>query len=81
MIYSFIYIFITAASMVLVEDLDATIPPMFLLFMTTVIAALFFNALNFRSLKSMYVLCWEHKKLWFSMMVSVLVMRSGIPSF
>ncbi len=49
MIYSFMYIFITAASMVLVQHLDATIPAMFSLLITSIIAVIYFNALNFRS--------------------------------
>lgn len=77
MIFSFIYIFINAAAMILVQYLDATIPPMFSLFITTFIAILYFNLLNYKNLKSMYAACFHQKSLWIALMISVLVMRGG----
>ncbi|NNM59624.1 MAG: EamA family transporter [Legionellales bacterium] len=77
MIYSLIFILITAFSMLFIQHLDATIPAMLTLLVTTTIAILYFNLVNLNNLKSIYSTCWKHKKLWFAMMLSVLVMQAG----
>ncbi|NNM59622.1 MAG: hypothetical protein HKM04_07385 [Legionellales bacterium] len=77
MIYSVIFVFMTAFSMLFVQHLDATIPAMLSLFMTTIIAVCYFNFVNLNNLKSIYNTCWKHKKLWLAMMISVFVMRAG----
>ena len=77
MIYSFIFVFMTAVSMLFVQHLDANIAPMFSLLVTTIIAIIYFNLVNINNLKGIYRTCWKHKKLWLSMMLSVFVMRAG----
>jgi hypothetical protein len=74
MIYSFLYVFVFCIALVFIQKLDASISPLFSLIITASIATLFFNIINFRSLREVYKVCWENKKLWLAIMVTILVM-------
>ncbi len=74
MIYSFLYVLTYSCAAIFIERLYFTISPFFSLLVTASIAIIFFNLLNIRSLKSIYRACWKEKKLWFSVMATILVM-------
>ncbi|NNM59623.1 MAG: EamA family transporter [Legionellales bacterium] len=74
MIYSFIFVMVSAISIVFVQKLSLTIPPFFSLLVTSFIALIYFNLVNINKLKAMYQACWGQKKLWLITMVTVLAM-------
>ena len=74
MIYSFLYVVIAGIGFVLNEFLYLNVHPLFSLFFASLIAAIFFNVINFRNLRKMYVACWEQKWLYLAIMVTILVM-------
>ncbi|MBV9576399.1 MAG: EamA family transporter [Gammaproteobacteria bacterium] len=76
MIYSFLYVFIFSIALILIQKLDITIPPLFSLLVTTIIASIYFNMINRKSLKKIYTDCFQNKKEWFSVMLIVLIMWS-----
>ena len=65
MIYSFLYVFIFSIALILIQKLDITIPPLFSLLVTTIIASIYFNMINRKSLKKIYTDCFQNKKEWF----------------
>lgn len=74
MIYSFLYVLVNSCAAVLIQKLYYSISPLFSLLVTATIATVFFNLLNIHSLKKMYSACWKEKRLWFGVMVTILVM-------
>ena len=76
MIYSFLYVLAISFGLVFIQKLDASLPPLFSLLVTSIIATLYFNLINVKKLKIMYVACLEHKRLWIPIMVTILVMWS-----
>lgn len=76
MIHSFLYVLVFCVALVLIQKLDVSVPPLFSLFITASIASIYFNFINLRHLKEIYIDCWRNKKLWFYIMITVLVMWS-----
>lgn len=76
MLYAFLYVIISGFSFVFIEKLYADISPFFSLLIMSIITTIFFNLVNIHNLKKMYVACWQEKKLWFGIMVVILVMWS-----
>jgi len=74
MIYSFLYLLIFSIGAVLIQKLYFTIPPNFSLLITASMATIYFNLINFRNLKKLYISCYQEKWLCFSIMITVLVM-------
>ena len=77
MIYSFLYVLVFSFGLVFIQKMDVNVSPIFSLMITATIASLYFNIINFRHLKKMYSDCLNNKKLWFFIMLLVLVMWSG----
>ena len=76
MIYSFLYVIIYSCASVFIEKLYFSIPPLFSLMITATVATLYFNIVNIGKLKTVYVACWRERKLWFSIMISILIIWS-----
>ena len=74
MIYSFLYVLIYSCASVFIEKLYFSIPPFFSLMITASIATFFFNLINIGKLKNIYAACWHEKKLWLSIMITILIM-------
>lgn len=74
MIYSFLYVFVFSVALVLIQELDINIPPLFSLLITATIATLYFNFINKKNLKKIYADCFANKKQWLLVMSIVLVM-------
>src|SRR5436190_10171733 len=76
MIYSFLYVLIFSIALVLIQKLDIIIPPLFSLLVTASIATLYFNFINRKNLKKIYIDCLQNKRDWLLVMCIVLVMWS-----
>lgn len=74
MVYSFLYVFIFSIALVLIQKLDVSIPPFLSLFVSAIIATMYFNLINLTRLKEIYFDCIKNLTSWFFLMVSVLVM-------
>jgi len=72
--YSFLYVIIFTFAAVLIQKLYFTVSPVFSLLVTGTIATIYFNVINIGKLKTVYAQCWQHKKLWFAIMLTILVM-------
>lgn len=74
MLYSFLYVILTAIGTTLVQKLDSTISPLLTLLIASFITLIYFNVINLHKLKFMYQTCWQNKRIWISMMITVLIM-------
>ena len=74
MIYSFLYVLIYSCASVFIEKLYFSLSPLFSLMITATIATLYFNIINIGKLKVLYKACWQEKKMWLAIMVTILVM-------
>ena len=74
MIYSFLYVFVFSIALILIQKLDLSIPPLFSLLITTIIASLYFNLINKSHLKRIYSDIFGNIKRWFVVMGIVLIM-------
>lgn len=74
MIYSFLYVVVFSVALILIQKLDMSIPPLFSLLITVSIASLYFNIVNIRQFKKIYIDCFANIKQWLSVMLVVLVM-------
>lgn len=74
MIYSFLYVFAFSIALILIQKLDFNIPPLFSLLVTVTIATIYFNLINIKYLKKIYLSCLQNKKNWFVVMLIVLLM-------
>ncbi len=74
MIYSFLYVLVFSIALVLIQKLDADIPPLFSLLITASIGSLYFNLINITNLKKIYLDCLKNKIQWILVMIIVLVM-------
>lgn len=72
-IYTFAYVILTSLSLTFIHQAGHFIPPSLTLFISTIIAILFFHLINFKEIKSIYQKTWSAKGLWISMMISVAV--------
>lgn len=72
-IYGFIYVILTAVSMVLIHDAGNILSPALNLFLGALIAIIFFHALNLKHLRNMYVAAMAEKWLWFKVMVVIAI--------
>jgi len=73
-IYSFLYVLTISIGLIFIQKIDVSISPVFSLMITATIASIYFNLINFRNIKSMYVDCFKNKKIWFLIMLLVLAM-------
>ncbi len=71
MIYSWLYVFINAISGLLRQVMGGMVAPAAILLVGAIISVIFFNLLNASRLKTLYQTCWQHKKSWFMMGLSV----------
>jgi len=76
MIYSFLYVLIFSIALVLIQKLDISIPPLFSLLITAIIATLYFNLINRNHIKKIYFDCSNNKIQWLTVMLIVLMMWS-----
>lgn len=74
MIYSFLYVLVFSIALVLIQKLDVSIPPLFSLLVTATIASIYFNIINIKNLKKIYIDCFTNKKQWLLVMLIVLIM-------
>ncbi len=72
-ISSLIYVLITALSPLLIHFGSVALPPIWILFVGTILASLYFHLINIHKIKAMYQAAWQHKKHWLSLMVLVSV--------
>lgn len=71
MIYSFLYVLAASMGLVLTEFMDQSIPPSFSLFFASLITIIFFNIINLKKIKQMYIECWQQKNTYLLLMFSV----------
>lgn len=72
--YTFIYIILTAISMVFINHAATFLPPALTLFLGTIIAIITFHLINIRQIKNIYQQAWKTKWLWLRMMCAVTAM-------
>jgi drug/metabolite transporter (DMT)-like permease len=61
-------------ALILIQKLDISIPPLFSLFITASIASLYFNLINRKHFKKIYMDCFNNKIKWLLVMLIVLIM-------
>lgn len=66
-----LYALFTAVSFTFIDKLDDAINPYILLFMMTLLASMFFNAINYKTIKKTYKVCWKHKSIYLAMTIAV----------
>lgn len=69
--YTLIYVILTALSMVFIHHAANFIPPALNLFLGTFAAIIFFHAINFKQIRTMYFKAWHAKLIWLKIMVTV----------
>jgi hypothetical protein len=74
MIYSVLYILFFSFGLVLIQKVDVNISPFFSLLFASVLATIYFNVVNFRKLKAIYLHVFQNKKIWLIVMLIVLWM-------
>lgn len=74
MIYSFLYVAVFSIALILIQKLDISIPPLFSLLITASIASLYFNIINIKQLRKIYIDCFSNIRRWVSVMLVVLIM-------
>lgn len=72
--YSFLFVFVSSFASVLVQKLYLSIPSTFTLLIISIIATIYFNIINIGKLRQLYTHCWQQKKLWLAIMITILIM-------
>lgn len=63
----FLYIVLISISFVFIDQVGSRIPPFFLLFMMSLLAILWFNLINIKTIKNTYTVCFNNMTLFVSM--------------
>lgn len=66
-----LYALFTAVSFTFIDKLDDTINPYMLLFMMTLLASVFFNIVNYKTIKMIHKVCWRNKLIYLAMTAAV----------
>jgi hypothetical protein len=77
MYYLLGYILTLAAGSVGLHYTGPKLPGMFIVFLSTTYALVFFNVISIRTLRSFYGRAWQHKSLFLALNVTVLIMWLG----
>ncbi len=72
--YSFLFVFVSSFASVLVQKLYLSIPSTFTLLIISIIATIYFNIINIGKLRQLYIHCWQQRKLWLAIMITILIM-------
>lgn len=72
-IYSFIFVAITATSMIAIHKIAETLPPALTLFLGTVVAIFIFHLINFYEIKTIYRQAFTQPKRWFFILTAITV--------
>ncbi len=77
MIYTLLYIVLSAISFVLIHEIGIDLPNMLMIFLTTSYAIVMFHLLSARTVLSAYQRIWNFKKAYFILSMAVLIMCGG----
>jgi drug/metabolite transporter (DMT)-like permease len=66
-----IYVVLTALSIVFIDKLGIVLDPMVSLFYMALFATLFFNLISFKTIKSVYIRCYQQKALYLLVAITV----------
>lgn len=71
MFYSWIYVIVNSLSALLRQISGNYLPPSIVLFIGCSIAVIYFHAIQLQKMKEVYYQCWQHKKQWMKISISV----------
>src|SRR3990167_11237112 len=66
-----LYMVLTALSFTFIDKLGDYVNPIFSLFCMTICATIWFNLINYKNLKNMYVKCINHKTLYLLLAITI----------